>query len=401
MGELRLHFPKRWAGKLAALAVFVALTMALPGNAQSGGNSARDDAAAMEQQGKFPEAEAAWRSVLKTHPSSAEAYAHLGLLEARQQHYKEAVPLYRKALALNPTMPGLRLDLGLALYKSGDLREAIQTFTLLKTRSPKSPEVQRLNILIGMAHYDLHEYAQAIGFLNIAAGVDTQNVELRLALEHSCLFSKQYQCVLNTYHEIVALNAESAEADMLAGEAEDEMKHYDRAISDFRAAVKAGPAEPDLHFGLGYILWTQRQYEEAASEFQAELNNNPNHAQALIYLGDTQMQLDHPELAAPLIQKALGINSGLELAHLDLGILDADAGRKDEALRELTEAAKLAPSDANVHTRLARLYRMMGKRAEAQAELAKASRLHKATDDGLLERMSAAHPQPREQTPPQ
>ena len=36
--------------------------------------------------------------LLKAHPADAEAYAHLGFLEARQEHYKEAVPLYRKAL---------------------------------------------------------------------------------------------------------------------------------------------------------------------------------------------------------------------------------------------------------------------------------------------------------------
>jgi tetratricopeptide (TPR) repeat protein len=32
-------------------------------------------------------------------------YAHMGLLEARQERYKEAVPFYRKALALNPHFP--------------------------------------------------------------------------------------------------------------------------------------------------------------------------------------------------------------------------------------------------------------------------------------------------------
>jgi hypothetical protein len=38
------------------------------------------------------------------------------LLEARQQHYAEAVGFYRKAMALNPAMPGLRLNMGLALF---------------------------------------------------------------------------------------------------------------------------------------------------------------------------------------------------------------------------------------------------------------------------------------------
>ncbi len=109
-----------------ALALFLTAASAL---AQSPSPDLRQSALALEQQGKFAESEQAWRAFLKTHPSDPEPYAHLGLLEARQDHYKEAVPLYRKALALKPGMPGLRLNLALALFKAGELKAAIPEFT--------------------------------------------------------------------------------------------------------------------------------------------------------------------------------------------------------------------------------------------------------------------------------
>ncbi len=119
-------------------------------------NQQRETALKLEQNGQIVEAEAAWRSVIRVHPSDAEAYAHLGLLEAQQQHYGPAVPLYRKALALNPAMPGVRLDLGLSLFKSGALKPAIDALSpLLKGAAPSSPEAVRLEILVGMAHYGL------------------------------------------------------------------------------------------------------------------------------------------------------------------------------------------------------------------------------------------------------
>ena len=71
---------------------------------------------------RSPKPKPGWRSLLSSQPNDAEAYAHLGLLEARQEHYKEAIVLYRKALSLNPKMPGLRLNLGLSYFKAGDLR---------------------------------------------------------------------------------------------------------------------------------------------------------------------------------------------------------------------------------------------------------------------------------------
>lgn len=345
----------------------------------------------LEQQGRNDEAEAAWRAFLKSHPDNAETYAHLGLLEARQQRYDQAVSFYEKALALDPSFPALRLNLGLALFKSGQLRRAIDVFRpLLASDAPDPANEQRLNILIGMAHYGLQEYKEAVPYLKSAAALDTQNSEIRLALAHSCLWSKQYQCVLDVYREILLLNAESAEADMLAGEAEDELKNRDGAIRQFRAAAKANPGQPDVHFGLGYLLWTQHQYEEAITEFQAELTTNAGQLQAQIYMGDAWMQMNHPEKALPILERVAQNAPNLALPHLDLGIIYADTGRKDEALRELTTAASLTPDDVNVHWRLGRLYKSLGRNDEAKEEFATANKLRQAVDSDLLEKMKPA-----------
>ena len=348
------------------------------------------------------EAEAAWRTIAKAHPSDAEAYAHLGFLESRQEHYKEAVSSYRKAAALNPAMPGLQMNLGLALFKGGELKEAIATFTsLLKSAPPSSPEALRLITLIGIAHFGLGEYAAAVPDLKQATASDPQNLPFRLMLAQSCLASKQYQCVLDVYHEILLLNAESAEADMLAGEALDEEKDHAGAIQQFRAAVKADPKVPNVHFGLGYLLWSQSQYDEAVEQFQAELVNVPNSAQSMAYLADSQMQLGHPDLARPLLEKAIHIDPSMELPHLDLGILDADAGHRDDALREFKTAAGLAPNDVNVHWRLARLYRAMGRKEEAKVEFDKTSSLHKAENATIFEQLGKARAKGKQEGTPQ
>jgi tetratricopeptide (TPR) repeat protein len=351
----------------------------------------RQEAIALEQQGRNVEAEAAWRSVVQAAPGNAEAYAHLGFLEAKQERYKEAVPLYSKAQALDAAMPGLKMNLGLALFKSGALKEAIETFTpLLKSEPAASPEAQRLTALMGIARYGLGEYAAAVPYLKDAAAADAKNLPFRLMLAQSCLASKQYQCVMDVYHEILLLNAESAEADMLAGEALDETKDHDGAIVQFRAAVKADPKVPNVHFGLGYLLWSQGKFEEAAPEFQAELTNVPESAQAMAYLADSEMKLNHPEAADPLIDHAIRIDPGLELPHLDRGIREADAGRREGALREFQTAARLNPEDVNAHYRLARLYQAMGRKDEAKVEFDKTNSLHKAENATVFEQLYRA-----------
>ncbi|HTX77106.1 MAG TPA: tetratricopeptide repeat protein [Terracidiphilus sp.] len=377
-----------------SIGLMLALIVA-PAIAQGSSAEQRQQALALEQQGKIPEAEAAWRAYLKTHPGSPEPYAQLGVLEARQGHYKEAIPLYRKALAMKPDVPGLRLNLGLALFKDGQLKESIPEFEeLLKHVQAGSPEAQRLNILIGMAHYGVAQYPQAVPYLKTAAANDASNLPLRLTLAQSCLWSRQYQCVMDVYREILNLNAESAEADMLAGEALDEMKDNAGSTKMFRAAVAANPKEPNAHFGLGYLLWTQKQYPEAATQFQAELANDPSHAQSMLYLGDTELQLNKPDDARPWLEKAVKQEPSLWLGDLDLGIIDSDAGHNEDALRELEIAEKLQPTDVNVHWRLARLYRVMGRKDEAKAEFDKASTLNKQADESLYQKIANGRNRP-------
>ena len=365
-----------------------ACCLVIVGQNEADAPNQRQTAIALEQKGRNSDAEIAWRAVLKAQPSSAEAYAHLGFLESRQEHYTQAVILYRKALALDPAIPALRMNLGLALFKAGQLRDALRIFEdLLKREPPSSAEAQRLTTLIALSHYGLKEYDAAISYLKQTTGRDPQNLPFRLILAHSCLWSKQYQCVLDVYHQILLLNAESAEADMLAGEALDEMQDHAGAIEQFRAAVKANPREPNVHFGLGYLLWTQSQYEEAAQEFQAELTNVPNHAQALAFLADSKMKLNDREGALPLLKKAAAIDPDLEIAHIDLAAVYGDSGRNVEALRELKVAARLKPNDVNVHWRLARLYQAMGRKNEAKLEFEQTKNLTKAADASVFSQL--------------
>jgi tetratricopeptide (TPR) repeat protein len=351
----------------------------------------RQVAIANEQQGEVAKAHTAWEAVLKLHSQDAEAYAHLGLLDARLEHYEDAVVRYRKALVLSPEMPGLRLNLGLALFKAGKMEGAAATLLpLLKDQPPDSQEALRVTTLIGLAHYGAGDYAAAVPFLKKAVAADSQNLPFRLTLAQSCLWSKQYQCVLDVYREIVNLNENSAEADMLAGQALDEMKDRPAAIEQFRAAVKADPKMPDVHFGLGYLLWAQLKFDDAAKELEAELTNNPNHAQALTYLADCHIQLNDSVPALPLLEKAVRLDSRIEVAHVDLGVLYANAGKSDDALRELKTAERLDPTDQNVHWRLGRFYKSIGKKTEAEVEFQKTRSLQKAADKSIFDKLHSA-----------
>jgi tetratricopeptide (TPR) repeat protein len=221
-----------------------------------------------------------------------------------------------------------------------------------------------------MAHYGMGDYLVAIPYLERAAANDPQSLTLRLTLAHSCLWSKQYDCVLNVYKQILALNADSAEADMLAGEALDEKGDDAGAIEQFRAATRANPNEPNAHFGLGYLLWKQQHFDEAANEFQAELNINPTHSQSRVYLADSLVEINQFEKARPDLEKLSAESNASAMVHRDLGIVYGETGHPEDAMKQLQQAVLLDPSYVSAHWRLAKLYQATGNKTLAKSEFA-------------------------------
>ncbi len=355
----------------------------------------RAQALALEQQGRNAEAEQAWKSIAEANPQNAEPYAHLGLLEARQENYAAAIENYRKALKLAPAMQGLEINLGLAYFKAEQFPDAIKVFSAEIRRQPAdSPAAQRLTILLGMAHYGMGDYFVAIPYLQRAAKDDPQSLPMLLTLAHSCLWSKQYDCVMAVYKEILALNADSAEADMLAGEALDEKGDDAGAIEQFRAATKANPKEPNAHFGLGYLLWKEQHFDEAAREFQAELDNDPADQRSRAYLGDSLVELNEYGQAQPELETVAKDASATTMAmvHRDLGVVYAEAGRKEDAANELLQAIVLDPKDVSPHWRLGKLYQSMGMKDEAKQEFAIASAMNKENSRPLTQEIGGNHP---------
>lgn len=362
------------------------LAVTLASHAQQ---ATRAEALALEQSQHTADAQKLWSALSSKSPEDPEPLAHLGLLEARQEHYEAAIGFYRRALRLNPDLPGLQMNLGLALFKAAQFPPAIQSF---RAELKKHPGDQRLTVLLGMAHYGMGDYLVAIPYLRQASVRDAQNLPLRLALAHSCLWSKQYDCVMEVEKEILNLNAESAEADMLAGEALDETGDDAGAIAQFRNAARANPKEPNVHFGLGYLLWKLKQFEESAKEFEAELDNDPLHTMARAYLGDVHtVQADYAK-AEPELRKALEGSSTSAMVHRDLGIVYAATARSELAVKELQQAIALDPEDVAAHWRIARLYQSMGKKNEAVSEFAIASRMNQATHEALTQKIGSAQP---------
>jgi tetratricopeptide (TPR) repeat protein len=330
------------------------------------------------------QAEKHWRSVVQKEPNNAAAFATLGVVFSQEHKYDDAIRAYKRALSLDPKLPGLQLNLGLAHFKRGNFPAAIAPLSAALAADPQSTQARTL---LGLSYYGAKNFADASTQLAVIANLDPGNLELRRVLAQSCLWAKKYDCALEQFRQIQTQDPNSAAAHMLSGEALDGLARTPEAISEFEAALKIAPREPEVNFGLGYLHWKLSQFDEATKYFNAELAIDPNHPQALAYLADIAFKNNESEKALPLLQKVVKQRNDIRIAYVDLGAILTQQKRYTEALAALKRAVKLDPSQPDAHFRLGKLHQTMGNMTAAEQEFAKVRELHEKQNEDVASKM--------------
>jgi tetratricopeptide (TPR) repeat protein len=99
----------------------------------------------------------------------------------------------------------------------------------------------------------------------------------------------------------------------------------------------------------GMRLLRQKDYPQALEQFRQLEQSAPNLPQGYTGEGIALALNGKIEEAIPVLQKAIAIDPSFWVARRELGILDWQLQRKEDAARELTEVAKLSPDDTSVN----------------------------------------------------
>jgi tetratricopeptide (TPR) repeat protein len=148
-----------------------------------------------------------------------------------------------------------------------------------------------------------------------------------------------------------------------------------KAIEEYRLAIALKPALPNLHYGLGHLLWKDLKVDEARQELEAEVTLNPRHAAALNDLGNTYLLEHQPNKALPYLKLALAADPGNPAIHGDMGTAYSELKDYPKAEVEFRIAVSV-DADGSVHYKLARVYQALGRRDEAAREFALSTALN-------------------------
>ena len=234
----------------------------------------------------------------------AELHNLLGDVEEAEAHVPEAAAQYELAARMDPTEKNL-FDLGSDLVLHGGFEPALKVFVFGAGRYPGSA---RLRVGLGIAHYSLGQYDEAVETLCQAVDLNPKDTQALAFLGKMYDVSPRY-----------------------ADEVTDRLSRFARLYPDNAAA--------NYYYAMSLRKRTQAG-GPAGSQAQAEA----------------------------LLLRAVKLDPEMADAHFELGLLYEDEKQEAKAIHEYEIATRLRADLQKAHYHLGRLYQKSGQEALARKE---------------------------------
>lgn len=263
---------------------------------------------ALIHQGRLQEAKTLTLEELQRSPSSVEGYNLLGIIESEEQDYPNAVGAFQRALQLAPSSTKTHNNLGNAYLAEKKLDLAEKEF---RTALRLEPASQDANYNLGVVLLAAGSPAEAIRHFE---RIHPQNLETRLNLIRAYLQSNR---------NIEALRL----ASQLSAEKKDDVQ---------------------LHFSLGVLLASEKQYKAAQLELEKADALRPNTFEVLFNLGQASLRNGDNSNAELALSRARKLEPDSPETQYLLAQVYVNELRSLDALDILVRANKQTPNNPDI-----------------------------------------------------
>jgi tetratricopeptide (TPR) repeat protein len=305
-----------------------------------------------QQRGDYARSIDAYQRLLKLEPKLAVAHANLGVVLAHVGRYDDAIAQYKLALPTIEDKDGLRLNLGLAYYKQGDLRDAAPLFAEVLTHRPGDAQAA---ILLGDCDLKLGLAPDALKLLQPLEPENAANPDFQYLLGEVEIAAGQPREGAERLNKL-AVATNSADAYAIAGTAWMKVNEFEQARAALDAATKLKPDLPGI-FGQAALAHDKTGDQDGAEPlFREALKRNPEDFESNLYLGAILYKRRQVDEALPFLTKALALKPDDTMARYELGMWNSTAGKYAEAIKELEAVVQKDPGWLQPHLELATLY---------------------------------------------
>jgi tetratricopeptide (TPR) repeat protein len=311
----------------------------------------------------------------------------------------QAIALYREAVRLRPSWDEGWLWLGNLLYDQDRFPEAQSSFAHFVEIQPKPGPAWAMK---GLCEFETRDFAQAMKDLQTWVRSDShgsRDLTEVAAFHWAMLLTRQGEFARALYALtdraeragespplVEAMGLASLRMPNLPGDYPPELRErvwlagkatFYTSLHDYargqefsqRLLARYGQ-QPEVHYLQGTFLKFQLKPAEAAQEFRKELQISPEHVPAMLELARIDIDAGNLAEAESLALHSVKVEpTNPDTRHI-LGRVLLAAGRAKESLQELEKAEQLAPSSPEIHFHLATAYRILGRKEDAEREMA-------------------------------
>ena len=319
------------------------------------------------------------KHVLEVNPSSTAAMYQLGLALQRTNQVSDAIPLFEKAAAAEPRHAEILVNLGMALCQVQQAKDAVPILQKAVSLAPKNPTAHEN---LAAAYIQLSQFDDAVSQLRTALSLDTDQSQLHYNLGVALKMKDDDADAIPEFETAEKLDPAAPEAPFALGMLYLQAGRYADAERELNASLKLRPADGDGWATLGSVYNHLDKLPEAASALQEAIRQRPDQPDSYLLLAEVLVKLNQPAQAAEDRRKAadlMRVNMNRQRAEVssNSGNDLLKNGKVSDAIEEFRDALSYDPNYAAAHLGLANALQQSGNSAEAAAERQKAAALEK------------------------
>ncbi len=241
------------------------------------------------QANDFTTAEPLLKKAAEDDPQNYQAWFYLGYIYNATNRRPEAISAYRKAIALQPGVIELNLNLGMLLADAGEPEAAkyLRTAGQLKPNAEQQTTIGRAWMFLA-TKLESTDFAGSIDAYQRASEIMPKDsaplvAEGALLQKHNDLPSAE-----KAYKQALERDPKSGDALAQLSNLYLAEKRYPEAEQSLRGYLQSNPQNANAHLQLGRVLRAEQKNDEAEAELEKALELKPGDLDTLRELGAVQ-----------------------------------------------------------------------------------------------------------------
>jgi tetratricopeptide (TPR) repeat protein len=316
-----------------------------------------DEAQQLQSAGKLAEAAHQYRIFI------ADALGEMALTQAQLGRYEKAAPLFDETLRLAPNSPGLKIRYAQAAFAAKDFLR-VQTLCegILHDYPANSKATAKAHRLLGLVLEKTNREADARQQLEMAVALEP-DFEDGYALAIADLDAGDGDGAAKVFAEMIAGLGDTAELHLEIGRAYLNSDFQPKALPELQKSAAMDHQLPGVHYALAMAFLTAGGADSAAlarSALDAEAKLSPKDSNVAVQLGRLDLQEHRYDQAGQELQQAISLDPSNPDAFLFLGRLDHETGRDNEAVIALRRSIVLTKDPSYNHYQVQKTHYLFG-----------------------------------------